>query len=282
MAKPASPQAVNDDSQGGQGDQMHRIRRSEVLLAELYGMKPKPLPQYRVRKVRGVRSMLVVSLMTMAMALSVVYYKINTFIMLQEDARSKEANLEAAIQRRTNLFGNLIKLTLNHAALEHAVFSHTAEMRTEIIKQNKLPDALAEAIMKETARGAQPGGGRPELEQILKGLGGEGGAEASVGRLLAMVEQYPNIKSSETYQHAMAALVEMEDRIAQRRMELNESYRGYNTEVTSFPWQYLASVSGFNWKDYSHAGDGKNGAPDITSDLYQQLVPLVRAKGGPQ
>ena len=275
MAKPSISQAVNDD---GHGDQMHRIRRSEVLLAELYGMKPKQ--QYRVRKVRGVRSMLVVSLLTIAVALSVVYYKINTFIMLQEDARSREANLEAAIQRRTNLFGNLIKLTLNHAALEHAVFSHTAEMRTEIIKQSKLPDALADAIGKEAARGTPPGGGRPDWEGILKGLSGEGGADSSVGRLLAMVEQYPNIKSSETYQHAMSALIEMEDRIAQRRMELNESYRSYNTEVTSFPWQYLASVSGFVWKDYSHAGDGKNGAQDITPDLFQQLVPLVRAKGG--
>ena len=275
MAKPSISQAVNDD---GHGDQMHRIRRSEVLLAELYGMKPKP--QYRVRRVRGVRSMLVVSLLTVAVALSVVYYKINSFIMLQEDARSKEANLEAAIQRRTNLFGNLIKLTLNHAALEHAVFSHTAEMRTEIIKQSKLPDALAEAIGRDAARPTAPGGARPDWEGILKGLSGEGGGESSVGRLLAMVEQYPNIKSSETYQHAMSALIEMEDRIAQRRMELNESYRVYNTDVTSFPWQYLASASGFVWKDYSHAGDGKNGAQDITPDLFQQLVPLVRAKGG--
>ncbi len=274
MAKPSFSQPVNDD---GLGDQMHRIRRSEVLLAELYGMKPKP--QYRVRRVRGVRSMLVVSLLTVAVALSVVYYKINTFIMLQEDARSREANLEAAIQRRTNLFSNLIKLTLNHAALEHAVFSHTAEMRTEIIKQSKLPDALADAIGREAARAAPPGG-RPDWEGILKGLSSEGGAESSVGRLLAMVEQYPNIKSSETYQHAMTALIEMEDRIAQRRMELNDSYRNYNTEVTSFPWQYLASVSGFVWKDYSHAGNGLNGAQDITPELFQQLVPLVRAKGG--
>ncbi len=276
MAKPGLAQPVNDD---GQGDQMHRIRRSEVLLAELYGQKPKA--QYRVRRVRGLRSMLVVSLLTIAAALSVVYYKINTFIMLQEDARSREANLEAAIQRRTNLFGNLIKLTLNHAALEHAVFSHTSEMRTEIIKHSKLPDALADAISKETARGAPAGGARPDWEGILKGLNSEGGAESSVGRLLAMVEQYPNIKSSETYQHAMAALIEMEDRIAQRRAELNESYRAYNTEVTSFPWQYLASVSGFVWKDYSHAGDGRYGSPDITPSLFQQLVPLVRTMGGP-
>jgi len=214
----------------------------------------------------------------------VVYYKINYFIMLQEDTRAKEANLEASLQRRTNLFSNLIKLTLNHAALEHAVYAHVAEMRTEIIKQSKLPDALADALTREAAKttpGGAPAPGRVDLDQILKTLGGEGGAgESSVGRLLAMVEQYPNIKSSETYQHAMAALIEMEDRIAERRMELNESFRMYNTAVTSFPWEYLASVSGFVWKDYSHASAGKTLGPDITPDLYQQLVPLVRTMGG--
>lgn len=269
------------------GDQMHRIRRSEVLLAELYGLKPKQLPQYRVRHVRGVRTMLVVSLLTIAAALSVAYYKVNYFIMRLEDTRAKEANLEAAIQRRTNLFANLVKLTLNHAALEHAVFSHTSEMRTEIIKTSKLPDAIAEALTKETAR-VSPAPGRPgetarvDWEQILKSLSSQGGLDSSVGRLLAMVEQYPNIKSSETYQHAMTALIEMEDRIALRRGELNESLRLYNTAVTSFPWEYLASVSGFNWKDYSHAGDGRTAAQEISPDLFQQLVPLVRTMGAPR
>ncbi|CAK0765551.1 Magnetosome protein MamQ 2 [uncultured Gammaproteobacteria bacterium] len=259
---------------------MHRIRRSEALLAELYGLTPKP--KYRVRKVRGLRTMMVVSLMTIAVALSVVYYKINTFIMLLEGTRSREANLEASVQRRANLFANLVKLTLSHAALEHAVFSHTAEMRTEIIKQSKLPDALAEALAREATRAmpanpARPGeGGGSNFESVIKKVLGEGGGEVSLGRLLGVVEQYPNIKSSETYLHAMTSLIEMEDRIAERRAELNESLRQYNTSVTSFPWQYLASVSGFKWKDYSHA----SGTParEIMPDLYQQLVPLVRTR----
>ncbi|MEI8395117.1 MAG: LemA family protein [Rhodospirillaceae bacterium] len=277
MAHPIPAQPVNDDS----GEQIHRIRRSEVLLGELYGLKKPPKPQFRARKVRGVRTMLAVSLLTIAAALSVVYYKINIFIMLQEDAHTKEANLEAAVQRKANLFSNLVKLTLSHAELEHTVFSHVAEMRTEIVKQSKLPDALADAVTKETAK--PPGTpGRADLDQILKMVGGEGGADASIGRLLAMVEQYPNLRSSETYQHAMTALIEMEDRIAERRMELNESIRMYDTAVTSIPWQYLASVSGFKWRDYSHAGDGTSAAMNIDSGLYQQLLPMVRTQGVPK
>jgi LemA protein len=278
MAK-TSPEHTADDNTG---DQMHRIRRSEVLLAELYGLTPKP--QYRVRKVRGVRTMMVVSLLTIAVAVSVVYYKINYFIMLLEGTQSREANLDAAVQRRTNLFANIVKLTLSHAALEHAVFSHTSEMRTEIIKQSKLPDAVAGAIAKEAARSPTRPGDGPGInwDTILKSLATEGGAESSIGHLLAMVEQYPNIKSSETYLQAMKSLIEMEDRIAERRAELNESLRLYNTAVTSFPWQYLASVSGFKWKDYSRAGNGQIPAKDITTDLYQQLIPLGRHTEGPK
>ncbi|CAK0744585.1 LemA protein [Azospirillaceae bacterium] len=281
MAKTSFEQTAD----GNTGDQMHRIRRSEVLLAELYGLTPKP--QYRVRKVRGIRTMMVVSLVTIAAAVSVVYYKINHFIMLLESAQSRESNLDAAVQRRTNLFANVVKLTLSHAELEHVVFSRVAEMRTEIIKQSKLPDAVAGAIAKETARApavpGRPGDGAGiNWDSILKSLATEGGAEASFGHLLAMVEQYPNIKSSETYLQAIKSLTEMEDRIADRRAELNESLREYNTAVTSFPWQYLASVSGFKWKDYSRAGNGQIPAKDITTELYQQLIPLGRHGEGPK
>jgi LemA protein len=275
MAKATAFDPANND-----GAQLHRIRKSEEILAELYSVQPSPKKKPRIRPVRGVRMMLTLSLITIAAAVSVVYYEINKFIMLQEAARSSEANLETALQRRANLFNNLINLTLNHAALEHAVFSHTAEMRTEIIKESKLPDALADAIGKDSARATAPGGGRADWEGILKGLSSEGGSEASVGRLLAMVEQYPNIKSSETFSHLMSSLIEMEDRIAERRMELNESDRLYNTAVTSFPWQYLASVSGFNWRGYSHAADGTGAAPDIAPKVYQELVPLVKSIGG--
>ncbi|MEI7607972.1 MAG: LemA family protein [Rhodospirillaceae bacterium] len=275
MVKATAFEPANND-----GAQLHRIRKSEEILAELYNVKPRPMKKPKIRAVRGVRTMLTLSLITIAAAVSVVYYEINKFIMLQEAARSSEANLATALQRRANLFNNLINLTLNHAALEHAVFSHTAEKRTEIIKESKLPDALADAIGKDSARATAPGG-RADWEGILKGLSSEGGSQASVGRLLAMVEQYPNIKSSETFGHLMTSLVEMEDRIAERRMELNESDRLYNTAVTSFPWQYLASVSGFNWRGYSHAADGTGAAPDIAPKVYQELVPLVRSIGGP-
>ena len=272
--------AIAFEPSNNDGSQLHRIRKSEEILAELYGAQSRPKKKPMARPVRGVRTMLIISFLTVVAAVTVVYYEVNKFIMLQEAARSSEANLETALQRRANLFNNLINLTLNHAALEHAVFSHTSEMRTEIIKESKLPDALADAISKDSARATVPGGSHPDWEGILKGLSSEGGSEPSVGRLLAMVEQYPNIKSSETFGQLMSSLIEMEDRIAERRMELNESDRLYNVAVTSFPWQYLASVSGFSWRGYSHAADGTGAAPDIAPKIYQQLVPLVRSIGG--
>ncbi|CAK0756251.1 Magnetosome protein MamQ [Azospirillaceae bacterium] len=270
----------------GVDEQMHRIRRSELLLAELYGKKIKT-PKPRVKAVRGIHAMLVVSLLALSAVVTVAYYKINYFIMLREDAYSKSGNLAATVQRRANLFMNLIKLTLNHAALEHAVFSHTSEMRTEIMKNSKLSDTIANAVAKEidrisAQRAATPPSDKPadikipDIEQILKSLASEGKAEGAIGKILAMVEQYPNIKSSETYKHMMDSLIEMEDRITMRRVEYNESLREYNTAVTSFPWRYLAGICGFIRIEYDRAQDPSMAAKDITPALYQQLVPLVR------
>ena len=130
---------------------------------------------------------------------------------------------------------------------------------------------------------------RQEITRILAGTGDlqiliENEVERVRQRLGALdtADSHDPAKLSPLLSDAMAALIEMEDRIADRRMELNESFRMYNTAVTSFPWEYLASVSGFLWKDYSHASAGRTLGPDITPELYQQLVPLVRTMGGPK
>ncbi|CAH2598664.1 LemA family protein [Rhodovastum atsumiense] len=283
MAKPP-PDPSNDDTFG---IQLHRLQRSERLLSELY-RPPAKRPQ---RPVRWVRTLLVISLITVSVAVSVVYYMINSFITLREETLSRSANLDAALQRRSNLLANLVKLTLNHAALEHAVFSHTAEMRTELARNGQLPEAIVEALIREGSKSTavptapSPGSDKPDdpghanWPDILKTLSGDKGLEGMMGRLLAMAEQYPNIQSSETYKQLMTALVEMEDRITERRIEFNSALRQYNTAVTSFPWRYLAMAGNFRRIEYNQATASAMTATEITPELFQQLVPLVRTMG---
>jgi len=117
---------------GIEGSSLQRIKESEELLAKLYVVEDE------VRPVNSstIRWLLVASVLSVLMFVATLLLRYNEFIVMQEDALSKRGNLEAALQRRDNLFGNLVKLTLNHAALEHAIFSHAADKRAESFGQS--------------------------------------------------------------------------------------------------------------------------------------------------
>jgi len=259
----------------------NRIKRSEALLTQLY--RNELNPRFRAPRVRGLKLMVFVSVLAVVLSSALLFYKFNSFILLREDVLTKAGNLESVIQRRGNLFGNLSKLTLNHAALEHSVFSHAAEMRTEIIKKIDIPAA----VQKELAAGLgalpegapAPAGG---WAATLGALAGDGNMEASLGRLLAVVEQYPNIQSSETYRQMMTSLVDMEDRIAVRRVEYNTSLRDYNTAISKFPWYLLAKITHFERFAYYTAGRDEVSAPVLSPEVFQQLIPLATVRENKQ
>ena len=242
---------------------LQRVKQSEELLARLYVVEEKPRQVGRGR----VQVLLAVSVLSVLAFVATVLMHYNTFVTMFEESQSKRANFEVATQRRDNLFGNLVKLTLNHAALEHSVFSHAADKRAESIESsqgNQVSSAIEQLLKKGGVSGAQ-------LAEVDGGLG------AALSRLMAVVEQYPNIQSVDTYKQMMTALVDMEDRIANKREEYNTSAALYNTEITKWPWNYLAIMTGFEHMDYFHekpSGD----TPVITPELFQQLLPLARVQ----
>ena len=94
---------------------------------------------------------------------------------------------------------------------------------------------------------------------------------------MAIVEQYPNIQSVDTYRHMMTSLVDMEDRIATKREDYNAAAATYNVEITKWPWDYLAMITGFKRVEYFHEKpDGDT--PVITPQLIQELLPLARVQ----
>jgi LemA protein len=169
---------------------------------------------------------------------------------------------------------------LNHAALEHSVFTKTANTRTEIIKQSDLsPEAVDKIISALGAsgiggagkgKGALPTDWGQALQNLFKGGGDMG---ASLGRLLAVVEQYPNVQSAKTYSEMMKALVNMEDLIATRRIEYNAVARTYNTAISKFPWKLLAEWTDFKRFHYFERNDA-DAAPILTLDIYKKLMPF--------
>lgn len=269
--------------------EFRRIQQPGALLRELYHDELNP-PAV-VTRVRNLRVLLWITVAGLVLTIAIMALKFNQFIQMREDVLAKQGNLDAAVQRRANLFGNLAKLTLSHAELEHNVFSTTAKMRTEIIKNSNLPQDLKAELLKKLTVGAGAGAagaggaglgaaaGLPSIDQgfaesLEQAFAGAGSIESSVGRLLAIVEQYPNIKSSETYKHMMDSLVEMEDRIALRTVQFHEAMRIYNSEIYRFPWKMLADVTGFSRFQYVRAEPGAMINPVLEPEVYRQLVPF--------
>lgn len=254
----------------------YRGNKAKDRLRELY--HEEVAPRFHAPRIPGLMFMLTGSLVILILLFSTLLIKYNYFIGLQEDVFAKRGHLEAVFQRRINLFENLIKLTLNHAALEHEVFSHVADVRTNIIKKLELPPEAQASILKELE-----GNPRPSFDDVGKALThmNSGSIESSLGRLLGLVEQYPNIKSSETYLKLMDSLLVIEDLIAQRRMDYQESIRAFNQQIQNFPWSMLADLTGFRRFDYFHAEAEAHQRPVIHSDMFEQLLPIsVKRSGG--
>ena len=226
---------------------LKRVRQSEERLANLYVVEE--VGEQQPVSTRAINLLAMVSVVSLLVLVTTLLLRYNTFVTMYEDASAKQGNMEAEIQRRDNLFGNLVKLTLNHAALEHAIYGHTSDKRTEGMT-SKLPD---------------------NLQRLLNSTGNDA---LGLSKLMAVVEQYPNIQSAETYKHMMSSLVEAEDRIAARREEYNLSMAVYNTEITKWPWDYLAKITGFKKMEYFQqkpAGD----TPVIAPEMFQELLPLT-------
>lgn len=251
-----------------------RLRRSQERLSELYHDEVNP--RFRVPHMPGFKLITIVSLITLVFFSATMLFKFNYFIGLQEEVFAKRGHLEGAYQRRINLFENLLKLTLNHAALEHEVYAHVADVRKEIIKKLALPPEMQQQL--ESRIAANPNPDFSDISNIIDQLG-SGNLETSMGRLLGIVEQYPNIKSSETYAKLMESLVEIENRIAERRMIYQETIRIFNQEISRFPWYMLAQVTGFARFDYFESEGSAHYRPRISADVFEELLPLTSNYG---
>lgn len=107
------------DTKPGVASDSQRLQRSEHLLSQLYRQDVKP--RFVMPDLHGVKVLAGFSFLALLLFAGTMFYKFNAFILLREDVLSKNSNLDSSIQRRKNLFSNLINLTLNHATLEHSV-----------------------------------------------------------------------------------------------------------------------------------------------------------------
>ena len=141
----------------------------------------------------------------------------NDLFAQREDINGKWAQVDVALQRRADLIPNLVSTVKGFAAQEKEIMEAVANARAGLLN----------------ARGPQ--------EKIEA----NGRLDSAIGRLLLVVENYPNLKSNVNFMQLQDELAGSENRIAVERRRYNESVQAYNTNIGMFPNNIIASMFGF-------------------------------------
>jgi LemA protein len=159
-----------------------------------------------------------VALAVLAMPLGGCSY--NRFVSQEEAVKAQWAQVENQLQRRNDLIPNLVETTKGFAQHEESVYKDIADARSRLLAA-KTPDESIAAANQQTS---------------------------ALGRLLAVVENYPQLKSNEQFNRLMDELAGTENRLSVERMRYNERVQDYNTSRRQFPANLTAKMFGF--KDY--------------------------------
>ncbi|MBU9674193.1 LemA family protein [Planococcus sp. CP5-4] len=159
----------------------------------------------------------------------------NSFVQLEEDVNQSYAQLESQLQRRLDLIPNLVETVKGFADQEQEVIDSVTEARSSMANAGSVEE-------------------QAEADAELSG---------ALSRLLVVVENYPEIRSSENFQQLSDELAGTENRIAVARQDYNGSVTEFNREVRSFPGNMVAGIFGFDEKEYFEADAGAEDAPDV-------------------
>jgi LemA protein len=176
----------------------------------------------------------------------------NTLQSKQQNVRAKWANIESQLQRRADLIPNLFEAAKAAAVQEQQVFGDIAAARSRLL--NTISDPPK----------GENGDKSPEQKQAVIDANNTFGG--TVGRLLSLVENYPDLKSSQSFQNFQASLEGTENRIATARNDYNGAVQDYNTTRGSFPTVIGAKIYGFKEEPYFKADEGSRQAPKINAN----------------
>lgn len=168
----------------------------------------------------------------------------NNFVTLDQKAQRAWADVESQYQRRADLVPNLVATVKGAAAFETDTFTAVTEARAKATSINVDPSKLTPA-------------------QIASYQGAQSELSSALGKLLVVVENYPQLKATENFRDLQAQLEGTENRITVARKDFNEAVQMFNTSIKQLPGSLLASLFGFSEKGYFTAEDGADTAPDV-------------------
>ncbi len=176
----------------------------------------------------------------------------NGLVTLSQQVDSQWAQVENAYQRRMDLVPNLVETVKGAAKFEQQTFTQVAQARSQ----------AAQAQQQAQAAGTKLANDPKALQQYQAAQDQLSGA---LGRLMVVVEKYPELKATQNFRDLQAQLEGTENRIAVERMRFNEAARKFNTKRDSFPTTIVAGAFGskFKPKAYFTAQAGAQQAPRV-------------------
>jgi LemA protein len=169
----------------------------------------------------------------------------NSLVKTDEEVNQAWAQVQNQYQRRVDLIPNLVEVVKGYAAHEREVFEKVAEARASVGKLQVTPEIL----------------NNPQLFQKFQEAQNNMGSWLS--RLLAVAENYPQLKANENFLQLQSQLEGTENRIAVERMKFNQIVQEYNVKVRTFPTSVLAGMFGFAQKQYFQAEPGAEKVPKV-------------------
>ena len=168
----------------------------------------------------------------------------NGLVKQQESVNTEWSNVENQYQRRADLIPNLVETVKGYAAHERETF-----------------EAVVEARSKATSIKVDPENLTPE--QLKEFQDAQGAVGSALGRLIAIAENYPDLKANENFKELQSQLEGTENRIAVARRDFNNVAKSYITKLRSFPTNIIAGFFNFDARPYFEAAEGSDKAPQV-------------------
>ncbi|ERI93315.1 LemA family protein [Clostridiales bacterium oral taxon 876 str. F0540] len=159
----------------------------------------------------------------------------NNMVNLEQAVNQSQSNIDTQLQRRSDLIPNLVATVKGYAAQEKDIFTAVADARSRLAGAQTIQD-------------------RANADSQLS---------SSLSRLLALVENYPNLKSDQNFRDLSVSLEGTENRINIARQDYNNAVGAYNSTIRRFPNSIISGMFRFNEKPYYKASAGAQEVPKV-------------------
>lgn len=178
-------------------------------------------------------SIIIGIVLVLGIALAGMY---NRLVALDVSVSTSWAQVENVLQRRSDLIPNLVSSVKGFAKHEKDILQKLAEARTQYA-------------------GAKTADEKMKAANLMEG---------ALGRLMVIVENYPNLKANETFAKLMDELAGTENRIAVERKRYNEAVQDLNTAIRRVPYNFIAGAFGFKPKTFFEAAPEAKSVPRVS------------------